>query len=58
MDSRTDYTGESESMSSAKSYDYNMIDDIPRRRAMTITISSHWSQIFWICIRNVWNDVS
>ena len=37
-----------------------MIDDIPRRRAMTITISSHWSQIFRICIlsRNVWNDVS
>ena len=37
-----------------------MIDDIPRRRAMTITISSHWSQIFRICIlsKNVWNDVS
>ena len=37
-----------------------MIDDIPRRRAMTITISSHWSQIFRICMlsRNVWNDVS
>ena len=37
-----------------------MIDDIPRRRAMTITISSHWSQIFRICIlsRKVWDDVS
>ena len=60
MDSRADYTGEPESMSSAKSDDLYMIDDIPRRRAMTITISSHWSQIFKICIlsRNVWNDVS
>ena len=37
-----------------------IIDDIPTRRTMTITISSHWSQIFRICIlsRNIWNDVS